>query len=62
MRIGILGSGADGWQAGNALGARRTRGGIQPKRVPEAQAVSAFNTVPSEVLLGVFEARRKAGS
>jgi predicted dinucleotide-binding enzyme len=30
------------------------------KRVPEARVVSAFNTVPSEVLLGVFEARRKA--
>src|SRR5216117_434953 len=30
------------------------------KRVPEARVVSAFNTVPSEVLFGVFEARRKA--
>lgn len=30
------------------------------KRVPKAQVVSAFNTVPSEVLFGVFEARRKA--
>src|SRR6266511_4333060 len=30
------------------------------KRVPEAQVVSALNTVPSEVLFGVFEARRKA--
>jgi hypothetical protein len=30
------------------------------KRVPEAQVVCAFNTVPSEVLFGVFEARRKA--
>ena len=30
------------------------------KRVPEAQVVSAFNTVPSEVLYGVFEARHKA--
>ncbi len=30
------------------------------KRVPEARIVSAFNTVPSEVLFGVFEARRKA--
>jgi predicted dinucleotide-binding enzyme len=29
-------------------------------RVPEARVVSAFNTVPSEVLFGVFEARRKA--
>ena len=30
------------------------------KKVPEARLVSAFNTVPSEVLFGVFEARRKA--
>src|SRR5207247_7616976 len=30
------------------------------KRVPKARVVSAFNTVPSEVLFGVFEARRKA--
>jgi 8-hydroxy-5-deazaflavin:NADPH oxidoreductase len=30
------------------------------KRVPKARVVSAFNTVPSEVLIGVFEARRKA--
>ena len=29
-------------------------------KVPEARVVSAFNTVPSEVLFGVFEARRKA--
>ncbi len=29
-------------------------------KVPRAQVVSAFNTVPSEVLSGVFEARRKA--
>jgi 8-hydroxy-5-deazaflavin:NADPH oxidoreductase len=29
------------------------------KRVPKARVVSAFNTVPSEVLFGVFEARRK---
>ena len=30
------------------------------KRVPAARVVSAFNTIPSEVLFGVFEARRKA--
>lgn len=30
------------------------------KRVPKARVVSAFNTVPSEVLFGVFEARRRA--
>ena len=29
------------------------------KKVPKARIVSAFNTVPSEVLFGVFEARRK---
>ena len=30
------------------------------KKIPRAHVVSAFNTVPSEVLFGVFEARRKA--
>lgn len=30
------------------------------KRVPRARVVSAFNTVPSEVLFGVFDARRRA--
>jgi predicted dinucleotide-binding enzyme len=30
------------------------------KSVPEARVVSAFNTVPSEVLFGVFDARREA--
>jgi 8-hydroxy-5-deazaflavin:NADPH oxidoreductase len=30
------------------------------KKVPKAWVVSAFNTVPSEVLFSVFEARRKA--
>ena len=29
-------------------------------KVPKARVVSAFNTVPSEVLFGVFAARRKA--
>jgi len=28
--------------------------------IPKARVVSAFNTVPSEVLFGIFEARRKA--
>ncbi len=28
--------------------------------IPKARVVSAFNTVPSEVLFGVYEARRKA--
>jgi 8-hydroxy-5-deazaflavin:NADPH oxidoreductase len=31
------------------------------KRIPKARVVSAFNTVPSEVLFGVYESRRKAG-
>ena len=30
------------------------------KKVPKARVVSAFNTVPSEVLFGVFEERRKS--
>ncbi len=30
------------------------------KKVPKARVVSTFGTVPSEVLFGVFEARRKA--
>lgn len=29
------------------------------KRLPKSRIVSAFNTVPSEVLFGVYEARRK---
>jgi hypothetical protein len=31
------------------------------KKIPGARVVSAFNTVPSEVLFGVFDARGKAG-
>jgi hypothetical protein len=30
------------------------------KKAPRARVVSAFNTVPSEVLFAVFEARRKS--
>jgi len=30
------------------------------KKIPKARVVAAFNTVPSEVLFGVHEARRKA--
>lgn len=30
------------------------------KKIPRARVVSAFNTVPSEVLFGVYEARRNA--
>jgi Predicted dinucleotide-binding enzymes len=29
------------------------------KKIPKARVVCAFNTVPSEVLFGVYEARRK---
>jgi len=31
------------------------------KRIPKARVVSAFNTVPSEVLFGVYAAKRVAG-
>jgi 8-hydroxy-5-deazaflavin:NADPH oxidoreductase len=31
------------------------------KKVPKARVVAAFNTIPSEVLFGVYEAKRKAG-
>jgi len=31
------------------------------RKIPKARVVAAFNTVPSEVLFGVYEARRKAG-
>jgi predicted dinucleotide-binding enzyme len=31
------------------------------KRIPRAHVVLAFNTIPSEVLFGVFEARRNSG-
>jgi len=34
--------------------------GALAKKVPKARVVSAFGTVPSEVLFGVFEARRRA--
>ena len=34
--------------------------GVLAKMIPKARVVSAFNTVPSEVLFSVFEARRKA--
>jgi len=30
------------------------------KRIPKARVVCAFNTVPSEVLVGVFDARRNS--
>jgi hypothetical protein len=40
---------------------RTSSGGEElKKRLPKARVVVAFNTVPSEVLFGVYEARRKA--
>ncbi len=40
----------------------RTTSGAEElaKMIPKARVVSAFNTVPSEVLFGVYEARQKA--
>jgi predicted dinucleotide-binding enzyme len=49
--------------AGNTeLVVGRTSSGAEElaKRLPKARVVCAFNTVPSEVLFGVFEARRNA--
>src|SRR5439155_17477655 len=49
--------------AGNTeLVVGRTSSGAEElaKRLPKGRVVSAFNTVPNEVLFGVFEARRKA--
>jgi predicted dinucleotide-binding enzyme len=39
----------------------RTSSGAEElaKRIPRARVVSAFNTVPSEVLFGVYESKRK---
>jgi 8-hydroxy-5-deazaflavin:NADPH oxidoreductase len=44
------------------LVAGRTSSGAEElaKMVPKTRVVSAFNTVPSEVLFGVYEARRRA--
>ena len=40
----------------------RTSSGAEElaRRIPKARVVSAFNTVPSEVLFGVYEAKRRA--
>jgi len=45
-----------------ALAVARTSSGAEQlaKKIPKARVVSAFNTVPSEVLFGVYKARRKA--
>jgi predicted dinucleotide-binding enzyme len=42
------------------VGARSSGMEELAKKLPKALVVSAFNTVPSEVLFGVYEARRKA--
>ena len=46
----------------SALAVAHTSSGAEElaKRIPKARVVSAFNTIPSEVLFGVYEARRKA--
>ncbi len=67
MRIGILGSGLMGGKLGTmnaddtGLVVAHTSSGAEvlARKVPKARVVSAFNTVPSEVLFGVFETRRK---
>jgi len=45
-----------------ALVVARTSSGAEAlaRRIPKARVVSAFNTVPSEVLFDVFEARRRS--
>jgi predicted dinucleotide-binding enzyme len=45
-----------------ALVVGRTSSGAEKlaQRIPKARVVSAFNTVPSEVLFGVYEAKRRA--
>ena len=71
MRVGILGSGLMGGKLGTIFARAghqvvfsysHTSSGAEElaRRVPRARVVSAFNTVPSEVLFGVFEARRNA--
>jgi hypothetical protein len=47
--------------ANTALVVAHTSSGAEElaRKVPRARVVSAFNTVPSEVLFGVFEARRR---
>ena len=46
-----------------ALGIAHTSSGAEAlaRRIPKARVVSAFNTVPSEVLFGVFERKRRKG-
>lgn len=49
-------------EGNTALVIGHTRSGAEElaKKVPQAKVVGAFNTVPSEVLFGVYAARRKA--
>jgi predicted dinucleotide-binding enzyme len=46
----------------SALAIANTSSGAETlqKKIPKARVVSAFNTVPSEVLFDVFESKRKA--
>ncbi len=46
--------------AGLVLGHTSSGAEELAKKVPKARVVCAFNTVPSEVLFGVYEARRQA--
>src|SRR5260370_14325755 len=49
--------------AGNTrlvIGYTTSRAEELARKVPKAEVVSAFNTVPSEVLFGVYKARRRA--
>jgi len=49
-------------EANTALVIAHTSSGAEAlaAKVPKARVVSAFNTIPSEVLFGVYEARRRA--
>ncbi len=50
-------------EADTGLVVGRTSSGAEElaRMIPEARVVCAFNTVPSEVLFGVYDARRRAG-
>jgi predicted dinucleotide-binding enzyme len=50
----------DAGNAGLVIGHTSSGAEELAKKVPKARVVSAFNTVPSEVFFGVYEARRKA--
>ncbi len=50
----------DAGDTGLAIGHTTSGAEELTKKVPKAKVVCAFNTVPSEVFFGVYEARRKA--